>query len=104
MTRKHHEVGLCADLTRDLVCVAAGNSDRERVVVEYAASGQGGREQRARPLGQLLHFRLRSAPITPRPAPMIGHLARPSFSSSRLTCRGRGGKASPTGSTSAAGW
>ena len=38
----HHEVGLCADLTRDLVCVAAGNSDRERVVVEYAASGRTG--------------------------------------------------------------
>jgi hypothetical protein len=38
----HHEVGLCADLTRDLVCVAAGNSDRQRVVVEYAASGRTG--------------------------------------------------------------
>ena len=34
----------------------------------------------------------------------LGQLARSSFSSSRLTCRGRGGKASPTGSTSAAGW
>jgi hypothetical protein len=66
-------------------------------------AGIGRRDAHARPLGQLLHFRLRSAPITPRPAPMIGHLARPSFSSSRLTCRGRGGKASPTGSTSAAG-
>ena len=48
-----HEIGLRAELARDFAGVAAGDADRERVVVEHAARRQRRCEQRASGIGQL---------------------------------------------------
>ena len=48
------EIGLRAQLAGDVAGVAAGDADRERIVVEHAARRQRGRKQRASLIGQLL--------------------------------------------------
>jgi hypothetical protein len=54
------EIGLRAHLARDVAGEAAGDPDRERVVVEHAARQQRRRKQGAGLLGQFLDRRCRA--------------------------------------------
>ena len=54
------EIGLLAQLARDVAGEAAGDAERERIVIEHAAGEQRGRQQRAALLGQRLDLACRA--------------------------------------------